>query len=145
MASQHLSIRLPQETIERLNTFSKRSNRTRSETAKTLIEEGLRMAAHPGVIFRDGPSGRRPGLIDGPDIWEIARVFNGCVDEGQAEGVDLIQRAEALTGLNPRQLRTALRYYAEFTDEVDAWLASIDDEADQLQAASQREQQFMHR
>jgi hypothetical protein len=141
MASQHLSIRLSKDTFERLDNHSQRSNRTRSETAKTLIEEGLRMAAHPGVIFRDGPTGRRPALVDGPDVWEVARVFNGCIDEGEG----LIQRAESLTGLNARQLRTALRYYAEYPEEIDAWIARVDAEADQLQAAWLREQQLARR
>jgi hypothetical protein len=141
MASHHLSIRLPKDTVERLDAQSRRSSRTRSDIAKTYIEEGLRMSAHPGVIFRDGPTGRRPGLSDGPDIWEVARVFNGCVTESD----DLIERVEELTGLHARQLRVALRYYAAYTDEIDAWMARIDEEADEAQAAWLREQRLVKR
>ena len=100
------------------------------------IDESLRMTAHPGIMFRDGPAGRRPGLTDGPDIWEVARVFNGCVSESDA----LIERAERLIGLKGRQLRVALRYYAAFTDEIDEWMQRVDEEADQAQAAWLREQ-----
>jgi len=39
--------------------------------AQRLIDEGLRMADHPGVTFKDGPSGRRATLAYGPDVWEV--------------------------------------------------------------------------
>jgi hypothetical protein len=28
------------------------------------------MMAHPGIVFKDGPSGRRAALAFGPDVWE---------------------------------------------------------------------------
>ena len=46
-----------------------------SALAQRLIDEGLRMADHPGVIFKDGPSGRRAALAYGPDIWEIVKFL----------------------------------------------------------------------
>ena len=42
--------------------------------AQRLIDEGLRMADHPGVIFKDGPSSRRAALAYGPDVWEVIQV-----------------------------------------------------------------------
>ncbi len=33
------------------------------------------MADHPGVIFKDGPSGRRAALAYGPDIWEVIKFL----------------------------------------------------------------------
>jgi hypothetical protein len=33
------------------------------------------MSDHPGVIFKDGPSGRRAALGYGPDIWEIIKFL----------------------------------------------------------------------
>jgi hypothetical protein len=41
--------------------------------AEHLIEEGLRTEEFPGIAFRQGPTGRRVGLVGGPDVWEIAR------------------------------------------------------------------------
>lgn len=32
----------------------------------------VRLDERPLVTFRDGPTGRRAGLIGGPDVWEIA-------------------------------------------------------------------------
>ena len=67
MASRHLSVRLPEDALDHLDAESRRSGASRSELAKTLIEEGLRMREHPGVVFRPGPAGRRAALADGPD------------------------------------------------------------------------------
>jgi len=33
------------------------------------------MADHPGVIFKDGPSGRRAALSYGPDVWEVIKFL----------------------------------------------------------------------
>ena len=40
-----------------------------SSIGERQIDEGLRMEAHPGIVFRNGPSGRRAGLAAGPDVW----------------------------------------------------------------------------
>src|SRR5438552_2044586 len=57
MTSRHLSVRVEAATFERLNVESRRVGQTRSQLAKTLLEEGLRMAAHPNIVFRSGPAG----------------------------------------------------------------------------------------
>jgi hypothetical protein len=82
------------------------------------------MQAHPGVVFRSGPAGRRAGLALGPDIWEVARVFRQL----EAAGDELLQQAAALTGLTRQQVLTALHYYAEYPDEIDAWIQRVDAE-----------------
>lgn len=33
------------------------------------------MADHPGLVFREGPTGRRPRLAGGPDVWEVIETF----------------------------------------------------------------------
>ncbi|RIK35567.1 MAG: hypothetical protein DCC58_20330, partial [Chloroflexi bacterium] len=58
-----------------MSTRKAAAGTTRSHLARKLLDEGLRMQAHPGVVFRSRPAGRRAGLALGPDIWEVARVF----------------------------------------------------------------------
>lgn len=43
-----------------------------SSIANRFVDEALRMEGHPGVIFRDGPTGRRAVLIGGPDVREVS-------------------------------------------------------------------------
>src|SRR5882724_4503246 len=49
-----------------------------SSAANRLVDEGLRMAEHPGVVFREGPTGRRAGLVGGPDVWEVVRAVKSA-------------------------------------------------------------------
>ena len=135
MPNRHLSLRLEPETYARLEAESRRIGQTRSRLAKTLLEEVLRMQAHPGIVFRSGPAGRRPGLATGPDVWEVVRVFTGA----EAQGEEALQRTADLTGLTPEQVRMALRYYAEYPDEIAAWIRRVDEEAARAEAAWRRE------
>jgi hypothetical protein len=136
MPSRHLSIRIDTRTFDRLTSESRRGHRSRSDLAKTLIEEGLRMEAHPGIVFRDGPAGRRPGLAAGPDVWEVVRGFeNG--------GENTIRRVSKLLWLTEEQVRTAFRYYAEYRDEIDAWIRRVDEEAEEGYSAWLKERELL--
>ena len=75
--SQHLSVRIGDDVFAQLEAQSRRSGQSRSAVAKQLLEEGLRMEQHPRIVFRSGPGGRRAGLIDGPDVWEIVSAVQG--------------------------------------------------------------------
>lgn len=135
MPSHHISLRVDDETFDRLEKRSKRAGQSRSRMVNTLLEEGLRMEEHPGIVFRSGPQGRRPGLAGGPDVWEVARVLsrmNGSTEEQ-------IRRAAALTGLTDGQVRTVGRYYAQYMDEIDEWIRSLDEEAERAERAWRRQ------
>ena len=139
MATRHLPVRLQEATFARLDAESRRTRQSRSELAKTLLEEGLRMDAHPGIVFRGGPAGRRAGLAGGPDVWEIARVFRSV--EGLRE--EAIERIAEQTFLTPQQVRIALRYFSEFQEEIDRWIQQVDEEAERAEAAWRREHELL--
>lgn len=134
MNSQHLSVRVEAETLDSLDAESRRTGENRSQLAKRLLDEGLRMAAHPGIVFRSGPAGRRPGLAGGPDVWEVIRIVKGVSQE------DRIKRTAELSGLTAAQVRITLDYYADYTDEIDAWLRRVDEEATRAEARWRREE-----
>ena len=73
------------------------------------------MDAYPGIAFRDGPSGRRPVVLGGPDVWEVIQVF-------QAEGQDVKATAEYL-GIRPGLVDAAAKYYASNTSAIDDRIA----------------------
>ena len=99
------------------------------------------MEAHPGIVFRSGPAGRRPGLAAGPDVWEVARLFRGIEARGEAA----VRQAAELTGLAPEQVRFVLRYYADYPDEIDGWIGRVDEEAALAEEAWRREQKLLRR
>lgn len=139
MPTHHLSLRVESDTLERLEAQSRQTGQSRSGLAKVLLDEGLRMAAYPGIVFRSGPAGRRPGLAGGPDLWEIVRVFQGL----DVKGDQALHQLAELTALGLEQVRIALQYYAEYRDEVDEWIRRVDAEASQAEAAWHRARRLL--
>ena len=137
--SRHLSVRVGDDLFEQLEAQSRRSGQTRSAVAKQLLEEGLRMEQHPGIAFRSGPGGRRAGLIGGPDVWEVVGALRGA-DGGDADSLASIGER---TGLTADQVGAALRYYADYTDEVADWIRRVEEEAERAETRWRREQELL--
>ncbi len=97
------------------------------------------MRRHPLVGFRDGPTGRRAGLVGGPDIWEVVAGLVG----GDVPADGRIDRAVELYGLRTQQVEATLAYYAEFTDEIDAEIASNADAASEEERLWQRRRDLL--
>ena len=115
-----LSIRFKRQgAYERLRRHAAQHAESISALGERLIDEGLRMADHPGIVFRDGPTGRRAGLAAGPDVWEVVMLLRGL--RGSVER-RVVKAADQL-GLTVEQVRAVSRYYAEFADEIDAEVA----------------------
>lgn len=94
------------------------------------------MDEHPGIVFRDGPSGRRAALATGPDVWEVMATIR----MGKASGEAAIGAAAELLGISPSQVRVAVSYYGAHPDEIDERVQRNIDEADAAEAAWEREQ-----
>ncbi len=127
------------EHHERLKEAARRRGVAVSSLAEQLIEEGLRMATHPQVVFRDGPAGRRPVMIGGPEVVEVVGVVVG----GDVPVDERRDRAAEMLGISPAVVDAALAYYAEFTDEVDADLAARVAAADEAEAAWRRQRELL--
>ncbi|WP_007508646.1 hypothetical protein [Pseudofrankia saprophytica] len=117
-----------------------------SSAANLLIDEGLRMHEHPGITFRSGPTGRRAGLVGGPDVWEVIRALRSA----RAAEPDLAEEALVAlvcdnTALPVRLARTAVHYWAAFPDEVDAEIKAADEAELAAERAWQREQELLAR
>ena len=135
-----LSIRFKRPgAYERLKRRAAQRTESISSVGERLIDEGLRMEAHPGIVFRDGPSGRRAALAAGPDVWEIIGLLRGLHGSLERRAA----AAAAQLGLTEAQVRAASGYYAEFTDEIDAETASNDDVADRELAAWENERRLL--
>ncbi|MGE3597665.1 MAG: hypothetical protein AB7N70_19110, partial [Dehalococcoidia bacterium] len=80
-------------------------------------------------------------LAGGPDVWEVARLFQ----ETESIHEEVIQQIAILAGLSPEQVQTVLRYYVDFREEIDDWIQRVDDEAEQAEAAWRRQQALFER
>ncbi len=114
------SFRLSAGLLARLEDEAAGAGTTVSALVTELLDEGLRIRRFPGVVFRDGPAGRRAGLVGGPDVWEVIRDVRATAGRGEAK----IRRVAADAGLTPSQVRLAVDFYAAFPAEIDARLAS---------------------
>ena len=122
-----VSFRFGTSTVERLKERCAEIGSAQGVLAERYIEEGLRMDGHPGISFRDGGSGRRPALLG--TRLDIAQV----IETLRQNGVSVEETADYLD-LSPAQVETAVRYYAEYQEEVDAWIV-------QGQAIAERERE----
>lgn len=117
--STPVSVRFPDEIAQRLRRHSARAAEATSGLIVRLVDEGMRMAEHPGIVFRGGPSGRRAGLVAGPDVWEVI----GVLKDFAAHRADTAHRRTAQSlGISASQVRVAESYYAAFNAEIDARL-----------------------
>ena len=110
-----------------------------STLAERLIDEGLRMESHPLVMFREGPSGRRPVLVAGPEVADVIGSIVGGdvpVEQRRSRAANLLEISESLVD-------AALAYYADFTQEVDDEIAGRARAADEAEAAWRRQQELL--
>lgn len=66
------------------------------------------------ITFRDGPTGRRAGVIGGPDVWEIAMWVDDLTSADPAAelaGDGIVTRA---------QVDAALAYRSDYPAEIEA-------------------------
>jgi hypothetical protein len=134
------SVRFDDSVVERLASYvSRHPGLTASSVAARLVDEGLRMEEHPGVIFRDGPMGRRATLVSGPDVWEVIRALRSArAAEPTMTEAELLGLVADNSGVAPRLVRIALDYWAAHPDEVDALVDHSARTDDAYQAAAER-------
>ena len=128
------SLRMSPRTLARLEADARRRGVPKARAAERLIDEGLRMADHPGIAFRDGPSGRRAALAGGPDVWEVVETLRGSEMTGEAA----IEAAAQWGGLTPAQVQLAVRYYGDFREEIDERIDANRREAERLRETWER-------
>lgn len=113
--SVNVSVRLDDSLAERLRLRARAAGETLSDRLRRYAEEGTRREEHPHITFRDGPTGRRAKLIDGPDIWEIVMWMEDLEQETDPIAT-LVKESE----LTRPQIDAALSYRAAYPDEITA-------------------------
>jgi len=116
---QSVAFRFDSGVIEHLRRRAAELNAPQTQLAERYIEEGLREDEHPVVHFREGAAGRRPALLGSRlDVADVIATIRQN-DNSVAEAAEYLQ-------IPVDQVEAALRYYADFKTEVDAWLAHVE-------------------
>ena len=132
---QQVAFRVRPSTLAHLKRRVSETGLSQTDLAERYLEEGLRLDEHPLIAFRDGAAGRRPGLAGSRlDVWQVVEIVreNGSVEEAAAYLEFPVEKVQA-----------AMRYYADYTDEIDAWTARANALAEREQASWRRQQELV--
>ena len=134
--STPVAIRFDDELLADVRRVAKRRSMSVSAVVKTFTDEGIRTLLVPGIMFREGPAGRRPAVAGSLDVWEIIGTLRDASET--TDTAALTNDAAALaraTDLPERVILIALEYYRRYPAEIDDWIAEHEREAEQARSA----------
>ncbi len=131
---QSIAFRFSRATVAHLKQRAQETRAPQTALAERYIEEGLRHDEHPLIYFRDGEAGRRPALLgtrlDVADVVTTIRQNDNSIEEA-ADYLEIpLEHVDA-----------CLRYYADYKDEIDAWIERSRAIAERERERWQRRQQ----
>jgi hypothetical protein len=141
------SVRFDDNVLARLDRFVRENpGASASSVANMFVDESLRAHEHPGIGFRPGPTGRRAAIAGGPDVWEVIAALHAVqAESAHLNGDALLAELTAVTGLAVEQVRTALRYYAAYPEEIDERIAASNEAADREEQLWRAERSLLER
>ncbi len=133
------SFRLPEDLLERLDQEADASGTSVTSLVASLLDEGINTRRFPGVVYRNGPTGRRAGLVAGPDIWEVIRSVRAAGGRGDKR----LRAVAESTGLALSQVRLAVDFYAAHPDEIDRRIEADERAADRIRELIDRREHLL--
>jgi hypothetical protein len=134
------SIRLPESVKDRLERTAVREREKPASVAVRLIDEGLRMGEHPGIIFHDSPThGRVAAVAGGPDVAEVIDVLTGL----DSRGDERVAETAEWFAIHPARVRIAITYYTAFAEEIDHQIGQRRREAAELRGRYEAERALL--
>jgi uncharacterized protein (DUF433 family) len=115
VAGRQRSFRLSERVLDLLDRRAEQEGTTGNRLAEVLLDEALHTRDHPLIHFRAGADGRRrPALLG-------ARLYVWQVVQTVRDSDGSIEEAAEYLSLTPAQVQACVSYYADFTDEIDAY------------------------
>ena len=76
MGSVRKSLRIPEEIATAIEETAEAAGRDFSAVGNEFLAESVKMRRCPGIVFADGPTGRRARLAGtGLDVWEGIAIY----------------------------------------------------------------------
>ena len=127
LSDMERTITISEDTYAALQRESARSQKSLNSLAEEWLKQHLDLARYPELEWREGPGGWRAGIRDTAiDVYTVVGYsVAGYSPQEIAE--------EMLPRLSTEQVEAALRYYAEYPEEIDKILAESQDEATKAQ------------
>ena len=133
------SFRLPEELLERLEQEAAASGTSTTSLVASLLSEGITTRRFAGVVYRNGPTGRRAALVGGPDVWEVIRD----VRHARGRGDKRLAKVAATTGLTLPQVRLAVDFYTVNPEEVDHRIEADERESERVRTLIGRRERLL--
>ena len=135
VASRATSYRMDPRVKARLEAQAAAEGITERALLERLVVEGLDTLQHPGIVYREGPTGRRAALAVGPDVWEVISALRYTGGSDAERVAALAEQCD----LHPRHIRTAIDFAAAHREDINAQVAANDAAAERArQLAEQR-------
>jgi len=113
MRTKARGLRLPEDLERQIEQQGRERGQSWSSAALDLLSEGVRMRRAPGILFADGPVGRRAVVAGtGLDVWEVIRTW-------QDAGTSFDETRANYPWLSEVQVRAAIAYYELYPVEID--------------------------
>ncbi len=113
MATVQKSLRIPDDVIKAIEDLAEADGLDFSALAIDLLSEALKMRRCPGILFADGPTGRRARLAGtGLEVWEVIATYLSVER-------DPVRLRQTYPWLSEAHLRAALGYYAAYPHEIE--------------------------
>ncbi len=110
-----VSVRLQEPLRGAIRSQAQRTGKPISRVIKEMLDMALRMQRFPGIIFVEGPTGRRAHLAGtGLDVWEVMELLQ--------EYGSVPRLREHFPRLSPIAIRIAEAYARAYPEEVRAFL-----------------------
>ncbi len=120
MRTVQKSLRIPHDIANTIKDMADAVDRDFSTVVNELLTEAVKTRRCPGILFADGPSGRRAILAGtGLDVWEVIATDKGF-------DRDVVHLRSAYHWLSQAQFRAALGYYAAYPEEIERQIARND-------------------
>ncbi len=110
--SRVVTLRVSDETAERLRAFARRAGRSVSELGALSIEEWLRQQEFADIEFRAFGAERQACVKGALPVWQLILVAQGY-------GMD-VEKTAAHFDWPIHRVRAAFNYYQAFPEEIDA-------------------------
>jgi len=108
------SIRLDKKTLNQIGEMISSSRETFSSFTSELIEEAIKMRKCPGIVFADGPAGRRARIEGtGLEVWEVIQGY-------QALNNNFNALKKAFHWLTENQLLAVIGYAKVYPEEINS-------------------------
>lgn len=123
-----MQIEIPDELAAAVAEIAAKTGQDVQSLVAEMVTEAIKMRRVPGILFADGPTGRRARVGGtGIEVFEI-------IDRYEGVGRDRARLAKLFDWLKPHQLNDAIAYYEAYPDDIRPYLLTEEEEIAAIEA-----------